>query len=150
MFELLPTGLLGLVVAGFVAATMASVAATLNSASTVITMDIVKHTAPGLPESQVVGIGRISTVGLLVIAVLWAPQLAHFPSLWQYLQAVLAYTVPPIVALFVVGLFWRGANAAGAVATLLIGSVCGLGLFLSNTAFHWTHLHFLMPRRSCW
>ncbi len=90
-----------------------------------------------------VGVGRLSTVGLLVIAVLWAPQLARFASLWQYLQAVLAYAVPPIVALFVVGLFWRGANASGAAATLLGGSACGVGLFLANVAFHWTHLHFL-------
>jgi SSS family solute:Na+ symporter len=143
MFNLLPTGLLGLVAAGFVAATMASVASTLNSAATMITMDVVTRAAPGLSESQVVGIGRISTVGLLLVAVAWAPQLAHFPSLWQYLQGVLAYAVPPIVALFVVGLFWRGANAAGAAATLLIGSLSGLGLFLANTALHWTHLHFL-------
>jgi SSS family solute:Na+ symporter len=108
-----------------------------------ITMDVVTRMAPGLSESQVVGIGRISTVGLLLVAVLWAPQLAHFPSLWQYLQGVLAYAVPPIVALFVVGLFWRGANAAAAAVTLLIGSLSGLGLFLANTVLHWTHLHFL-------
>jgi SSS family solute:Na+ symporter len=143
MFNLLPTGLLGLVAAGFVAATMASVASTLNSASTLITMDLAKRLAPRLSESQVVGVGRLSTVGLLVTAVLWAPQLARFASLWQYLQAVLAYAVPPIVALFVVGLFWRGANASGAAATLLGGTVCGVGLFLANVAFHWTHLHFL-------
>ncbi|MDB6088664.1 MAG: sodium transporter [Gammaproteobacteria bacterium] len=143
MFNLLPTGLLGLVAAGFIAATMASVASTLNSASTLITMDIGRRIAPAMSESQVVGIGRISTAGLLLVAVLWAPQLAHFPSLWQYLQAVLAYAVPPIVALFVVGLFWTGANATGAAATLLIGSICSFGLFLTNVILQWTHLHFL-------
>lgn len=62
---------------------------------------------------------------------------------WQYLQAVLAYAVPPIVALFLAGLFWRGANAAGAIATLGLGTACGMALFIVNAVFHWVHLHFL-------
>ena len=143
LFGLLPAGLLGLVAASFAAATMASVASTLNSASALITLDIIRRTAPALPDRRVVAIGRLSTAVLLLVAMTWAPQLEHFPSLWQYLQAMLAYAVPPIVALFVVGLFWRGATAAGAGATLLLGTLCGVGLFLANVVLHWTHLHFL-------
>ena len=143
LFGLLPAGLLGLVAASFAAATMASVASTLNSASALITMDIVRRTAPALPDRQAVSIGRISTTALLIVAMLWAPQLEHFPSLWQYLQAMLAYAAPPIVALFLVGLFWRGATAAGAAASLVAGTACGLALFLANVVFHWTSLHFL-------
>ena len=123
ILRLLPAGLVGLVVAGFVAATMVSIASMLNSASTLITMDVIKQIKPNLSDSQVVRMGRISTVGLLLVAVVWAPQLQLFPSLWQYLQAVLAYAVPPVVALFLVGMFWRGANADGAAATMLLGSL---------------------------
>src|SRR5438105_14770951 len=94
-------------------------------------------------RAEVVRIGRLCTAVLLLVAMLWAPQLEHFPSLWQYLQAMLAYAVPPIVALFVVGLFWRGANVAGARAALLVGTACGIGLFLANVVFHRVHLHFL-------
>jgi len=79
----------------------------------------------------------------LVVAVAWAPQLQLFPSLWQYLQAVLAYVVPPVVALFLVGMFWRGANADAAAATMFAGSVCGFALFMINVVFRWTHFHFL-------
>jgi len=143
LFGLLPVGLLGLVAASFAAATMASVASTLNSASALITMDIVRRTAPELPDRQVVRIGRVSTAALLLVAMLWAPQLEHLPSLWQYLQAMLAYAAPPIVALFLVGLFWRGATAGGAAATLAVGTACGIALFFANVVFHWTHLHFL-------
>jgi SSS family solute:Na+ symporter len=143
ILELLPTGVIGLVVAGFVAATMVSIASTLNSASTLITMDVIKPLRPQLSDAQVVHIGRLSTAAILVVAVLWAPQLLHFPSLWQYLQAVLAYVVPPVVALFVVGLFWNRANADGAAATMLLGTLCGVALFLVNVVLHWTHLHFL-------
>jgi len=140
---LLPTGLVGLVVAGFVAATMVSIASMLNSASTLITMDVIKQIKPDLSDPQVVRVGRISTVALLLVAVAWAPQLQLFPSLWQYLQAVLAYAVPPVVALFLVGMFWRGANANGAAATMLLGSLAGLALFMINVTFRWTNFHFL-------
>ncbi|HYM42429.1 MAG TPA: sodium/solute symporter [Steroidobacteraceae bacterium] len=143
VFGLLPAGLMGLVAASLAAATMASVASTLNSASALITMDIVRRSAPGLPDGRVVRIGRLSTAALLLVAMIWAPQLEHLPSLWQYLQAMLAYAAPPIIALFLVGLFWRGATASGAAVTLLAGTVCGIGLFLANIVFHLIHLHFL-------
>jgi len=143
VFGLLPTGLLGIVAASFAAATMASVASTLNSASALITMDIIRRTVPSLSNRNVVRIGRACTAGLLLVAMLWAPRLESFHSLWQYLQAMLAYAVPPIVALFVVGLFWRRANVAGANAMLLFGTAAGVLLFLANVVFHWVHLHFL-------
>jgi solute:Na+ symporter, SSS family len=143
ILNLLPAGLVGLVVAGFIAATMVSIASMLNSASTLITMDVIKQLRPGLSDDDVVRVGRWSTAALLLIAVAWAPQLQLFPSLWQYLQAVLAYAVPPVVALFVLGLFWRGATADGAAATMLLGSLCGFVLFLVNVPLRWTHFHFL-------
>jgi solute:Na+ symporter, SSS family len=143
ILQLLPSGLVGLVVAGFVAATMVSISSMFNSASTLITMDVIKQFKPTLSDSQVVRIGRVSTALLLVVAVVWAPQLQLFPSLWQYLQAVLAYVVPPVVALFLVGMIWRGATADGAAATMLLGSVCGFALFMINVVLRWTHFHFL-------
>jgi SSS family solute:Na+ symporter len=141
--ELLPVGLAGLVVAAFVAATIVSIASLLNSASTLITMDVVRHFKPHLSDARMVRIGRVSTALLLIVAVVWAPQLQHFPSLWQYLQAVLAYVVPPVVAVFGVGMFWRGATASGAAATLVLGSFCGGALFMANGVLHLTHLHFI-------
>jgi SSS family solute:Na+ symporter len=143
ILELLPSGTLGLVVAGFVAAAMVACASMFNSASSLITMDVIKVLKPTLSDRQLVKAGRLSTAGLMVFAVAWAPQLHLFTSLWQYLQSVLAYTVPPVVAVFVLGLFWRGATADGAAAALRIGFGCGLALFLINVVFRWTHFHFL-------
>ncbi len=80
-----------------------------------------------MSDGNMVRVGRWSTAALLVIAVAWAPQLRLFPSLWQYLQAVLAYAVPPVVTLFVLGMFWRGATADGAAATMLLGR-CAVSL----------------------
>jgi len=143
ILQLLPAGIVGLVVAGFVAATMVSIASMLNSASTLITMDVIKQFKLSLSDAEIVRIGRVSTAALLVVAVAWAPQLQLFPSLWQYLQAVLAYAVPPVVALFLVGMFWRGANADGAAATMCLGSLFGFALFMVNVVLRWTHFHFL-------
>jgi SSS family solute:Na+ symporter len=115
----------------------------LNSASALITMDLIRYFRPQLSDRQVVRTGRWTTAALLLVAVAWAPQLIRFPSLWQYLQAVLAYAVPPAVAIFGIGMFWRGATADGATATFLLGSLCGMLLFLSNSVMGWTHFHFL-------
>jgi SSS family solute:Na+ symporter len=131
------------VVAAFVAATIVSIASLLNSASTLITMDVVRHFKPHLSDARTVWVGRVSTAAMLIVAVMWAPQLQRFPSLWQYLQAVLAYAVPPVVAVFGVGMFWRGANAEGAAATLVLGSLCGFALFIVNGVLRLTHLHFI-------
>src|SRR3546814_16933922 len=64
----------------------------------------------------------------MVLAVDWAPQIERVASLWQYLQAVLAYAVGPICALFLVGLFWRGANASGALACIVVGILGAIGM----------------------
>jgi len=143
ILELLPSGLVGLVVAGFFAATMVSIASILNSASTLITIDVIRPFKPNLSNSDTVRVGRWVTAGLLLVAVAWAPQLHNFGSLWQYLQAVLAYAVPPVVAVFLAGMFWRGANADGAATTMVAGSICGLILFFCNVVIGWTHIHFL-------
>ena len=141
--SVVPHAMVGLLVGGFVAATMTAVASMLNSASTLITMDLIHRFRPGLDTGRVVAIGRYATGACLVVAMLWAPQIERMPSLWQYMQAVLAYAVPPVVALFVVGLYWRGANAAGAHAAFVIGSLCGVACFVVNVVLRLTHIHFL-------
>ncbi|MBE7218416.1 MAG: sodium/solute symporter [Caulobacteraceae bacterium] len=143
MFDLLPTGLLGLAVAGFLAALMSSIASTFNSASTLFTMDFVRRARPGLSNAALVRVGRFATLTFAVLAVLWAPQIQRFGSLWQYLQAVLAYAAPPVVALYVVGVFWPRANGAGATAALAVGAVAGVALFVLDALMHVAPLNFL-------
>ncbi len=143
MFELLPSGLLGLVFAGFVAALMSQIDSTLNSASTLVTMDFVRRRRPDLSAHQLKRVGQGVTLLFMLLAVAWAPQIERFPSLFRYLQATLAYTVPPVVALFLVGMFWRRANAAGAVAALVVGLLAGGILFWWNVIDQSLGLHFL-------
>jgi len=145
IFDLLPTGLVGVVVAGFFAAIMSSIASTFNSAATLVTMDFIRPRLPQASGATLVRAGRLTTIVFMVLAVAWAPQIEHFASLWQYLQAVLAYAVPPVCALFLVGLFWRRANAAGAFAAILAGLAGGAALFWANVLSpHPLDLHFLL------
>lgn len=121
LFDLLPTGLLGIVLAGLIAAMMSSLDSGLNSVSTLITMDFVKKLKPNADSKSLMNIGRVVTGIVMIIAILWAPQIGNFSKLWDYLQNTLAWFCPPIVALFVMGLFTKHVNNAGAIVSIIVG-----------------------------
>lgn len=133
LFQLLPKGILGLVVAGLLAAMMSSVSATFNSASTLVTMDFTRTINPNLTSKQLVRAGQITTLVLVVLASAWVPFIERVSdSLWQYLQLVISYTAPPAVATFVLGLFWKRANGTGSIVSLLFGFFFAVTLLLSQ------------------
>lgn len=147
IYKLLPTGILGLVIAGLLAAMSSSISATLNSASTLITMDFVQKLKPNMSSKALVRAGQIATCLLVILAAAWAPMIESFASLWEYLQLVLAYISPPIVAAFVVGLFYKRANANGGFYGLVFGyATIALFVVLQQTdaipAFK--EIHFLL------
>ena len=147
LFDLLPSGLLGLVVAGLLAAMMSSISATFNSASTLITMDFVNKLRPGMTSKQLVRSGQISTLILVVLASLWAPQIGKYGDLFRYLQDILGYIAPPIVAVFVLGLFWKRANATGAFSSLIFGLImAGIWVvgIVSGIDYWFFQMHFLL------
>ena len=121
LFDYLPTGLLGFVLAGLIAAMMSSLDSGLNSVSTLITMDFYQKIKPKASPAQLMGIGRWITAIVMIIAVLWAPQIGKFDQLWTYLQQTLAWFSPPVVALFVMGLFSKRMNNTGALACISTG-----------------------------
>lgn len=136
LFDLLPTGLLGIVLAGLIAAMMSSLDSGLNSVSTLFTMDFVAKYRPNADSKSLMRIGQIVTFLVMIIAIAWAPQIGNFEKLWDYLQNTLAWFCPPIVALFVMGLFTKRANNRGASAAVIIGFLITLVLIL-NTVFGW-------------
>ena len=149
MFDLLPVGVRGLIIAALLAAIMSSVDSTLNSASTLVTMDFIKKIKPGVPNHRLVVAGRIVTFVFMLLAILWAPQIVKFPNIWPYLQQMLAYLAPPIVACFFAGVFWKRANGHGALAALVVGHLAAalfFGLVLSGSIIIQTHA--LTPEES--
>lgn len=141
VFDLLPVGVRGILIAALAAAILSSLEAIFNSASTLFTMDFVKTFRPQTSDGALVMIGRISTLGFMVLAAVWAPQITRFPTLWQYLQSILSYVTPPIVAVFVLGIMWPRMNATGAFATLAIGIPLGaIGWVINEIAPNWPDL----------
>ncbi|MCB1675334.1 MAG: hypothetical protein KDI01_03535, partial [Halioglobus sp.] len=126
---LLPSGLVGLVMAGLLAAIMSSIDSTLNSASALLTMDFMQPEKRGWSPTRIAWTGRACIVLFMVVAASVSPLIADFPGLFQYLQSALSYLVPPVAVVFMVGLFWPRATAFGAFATLLGGHVVSAILF---------------------
>ncbi len=151
---LLPVGIRGLVMAGFLAALMSSLAAVFNSCSTLITWDIYRKLRPDASERRLVVVGKLATLLLVGLGVLWIPLMKYISGqLYVYLQSVQAYISPPIAAVFLLGVFWKRVNGAGAIASLGTGFVLGAArLFLElakgslNGPLHWyadiNFLHF--------
>ncbi|HEU0013432.1 MAG TPA: sodium:solute symporter [Longimicrobium sp.] len=130
---LLPAGLRGVVVAGLLAALMSSLSSVFNSTSTLITWDVYKKLRPDATERQLVMVGRLATGVLVVLGLLWIPLMEKISGqLYQYIQSVQAYIAPPIAAVFLLGLFWARLNARGAMASLLVGFVAGMGRLVAE------------------
>jgi SSS family solute:Na+ symporter len=121
----IPTGLKGLVLAALAAAIVSSLASMLNSTATIFTMDIYKpYINKGATEGRLVNIGRITAGVALVIAVFIAPQLNNLGQVFQYIQEYTGVVSPGILAVFMLGLFWKKTtnNAAiwGAILSIPI------------------------------
>jgi len=124
--DLLPAGLRGIVVAGLLAALMSSMAGAFNASSTLFTMDLYTKFRPNASQHQLVWVGRVATVAMVVISLLWIPVIQGARGLYDYLQGVQGYLAPPIFTVFVFGIFNRRLNSKGCLAALLVGFVLGV------------------------
>lgn len=137
LMTLVPTGARGLVFAALVAAIVSSLASMVNSISTIFTMDIYRtFIKPDGETGHYVTVGRITALTAMIAALLLAqPFLGGFESAFQTIQEYTGFIAPGIVAIFLLGFFWKRANTPGAFA-LLMASV-GLSFFfwlLANPA----------------
>ena len=132
--SLLPVGFRGLVVAGMIAALMSSLASLFNSVSTLFTVDVYQKLKPDTPARKLVTIGRTTTVVMTILGLLWLPIMKAIAGggLYQYIQSVQSFLAPPIVAVFVMGLFWKRMNLRGAVWGLSLGFVLGMAKLGAN------------------
>ena len=120
MMRLLPTGILGLVFAALVAAIVASLASKINSVATIFTLDFYAKRRPDMDQGHLVRVGRIAAAASVLLAILTArPLLGSFDQAFQYIQEYTGFFTPGIVVIFVLGLFWKRANEAGAIAAAL-------------------------------
>lgn len=128
--ELLPIGLKGLFAAALLAALMSTIAAALNSCSSLVALDIVKRLKPDVSDEAQVRIGRFTAVVVMIMAIFWSTQGGKFQSVFQAINDMAGALAPPISTVFLLGIFYRRGTKEASYYTLLIGFVIGITLFL--------------------
>ena len=140
MMRLLPPGILGLVFAALIAAIVASTASKINSIATIFTLDLYAkrrglasraEDGSGIAgaERHLVLVGRICAAVAILLAIVTArPLLGKSDQAFQYIQEYTGFFTPGIVIIFLLGLFWKRATEAGALAAAVASFVLSLAL----------------------
>jgi SSS family solute:Na+ symporter len=123
-------GLKGLVIAAMLAAAMQTCSAALNSTATLVAYDIVQRWRPRTTEHQLVRIGQVTTLAGTVLAIACSPLFSRYATIYEGLITLICYLSPPITAVFLLGVFWKGASGRAAIVTLIGGAGLGLIVFL--------------------
>ncbi|HIX55533.1 MAG TPA: sodium:solute symporter [Candidatus Sphingobacterium stercoripullorum] len=126
VMHILPVGVRGLVVAGLFAALMSSLAGAFNASSTLFTIDFYSKLKPNVSQKELVFMGRMATVVMIVIGLLWIPVIRGGKGLYDYLQGIQSYLAPPIAVVFFAGIFHKRLNAKGCLAALYVGFLLGI------------------------
>ncbi|MEE9119626.1 MAG: sodium/sugar symporter [Calditrichia bacterium] len=134
----IPVGLKGVVIAALVAAVVSSLASMLNSTSTIFTMDIYKvYINKNASDKKTVNIGRMTAAGALVIAGLLAPFMGNIPQMFQYIQEYTGLVSPGILAVFLMGLFWKKSTSKAAIIGVIASIPIALLLKLPAVDLPW-------------
>ncbi len=129
---LVPLGLKGLLAAAMAAALMSCMAAALNSCATLVSLDIVRRMRPQTSEAALVHIGRVTTVVVMVLAMLWSTQGDQFGTLFEAINKIPMTFAPAVTTVFLLGILWKRGNWQGAMATLYVGVIVGLIYFVMD------------------
>ena len=112
----IPVGLKGLILAALAAAIVSSLASMINSTSTIFTMDIYKSTInKKADDKQMVKVGRLTGLVALIVAMILAPQLGSLGQVFQFIQEYTGVVSPGILAVFLMGLFYKKATNNAAI-----------------------------------
>jgi len=133
VMHVLPVGFRGIVVAGLLAALMSALAGVFNASSSLFTMDFYARIRPRATQAQLVRVGRVATVVMVIIGILWIPVIQGAKGLYDYLQGIQAYLAPPIFVVFFFGVYMKRLNGPGCLATLLTGFAMGLFRLIVDT-----------------
>lgn len=142
LLQFLPTGLKGVAFAALAAAIVSSLASMLNSTSTIFTMDIYKqYIDKNASDKATVNVGRVSAAVALIIAVIMAPLLGGIDQAFQFIQEWTGVVSPGILAVFLLGLFWKKTTNNAAIWGALLSIPIALLLkYIPIAAFKpWMH-----------
>jgi solute:Na+ symporter, SSS family len=124
--QILPHGLRGMVACSMIVALMASLASKFNASATLFTMDFFREWYPDASGRTEVIVGRLATAVIVVLGICWVLVIKSMHSdLYVYLQSVQGYLSPAIAVLFLLGVFWKRANAQAALWAFVVGVIGG-------------------------
>jgi SSS family solute:Na+ symporter len=146
--QLLPPGLMGLIIAAFFSALMSNVSGYLNSSTTVAITDFYQPVirffrGREASAEHCLKVGRGLTVGLVLAAGLGADFVRRFETIYNLIQTMMSFIQGPTLALLLLGIFWRRANSLGALAGILSGFFLAVALNLVGTKLFRTDNPFL-------
>ncbi len=140
--NLLPTGLFGVMAAALMAALMGNLASAANSISTLFSYDLWKRFRPDTPDAALVSIGRSATAVSFGLGIALVPLLDRYESIFAGINDIIAHLAPPITCVFLLGIFWPAASAAGARWAMWLGSALGVAVFGLKTLWKWDASRF--------
>ena len=137
MRDLLPNGLLGVAIAGLMAAFMAGMAANISAFNTVLSYDLwERYVAKERDDGYYLRVGRVATVAATVIAIFTAGLASNFSNIMDYLQVLFGFFNAPLFATFIVGMFWKRMTATAGWVGLVAGTLSAVAIaFLTEDAF---------------
>jgi solute:Na+ symporter, SSS family len=142
VFEFIPVGLRGVIVAALIAALMSTLDSVLNGASSLVVNDFVKG-RKDYSERQLLARGRILVGVFMLVAIAWAPVITTFEGIVEYFQSFLGYVTMPVVVVLLGGIFWKHASKEAGFWTLATVFPLGLLAFFAGEIFEVFDLQFL-------
>jgi SSS family solute:Na+ symporter len=125
--DVLPNGLLGVAIAGLLAAFMAGMAANISAFNTVFSYDLWQtYVKKDKPDHYYLVVGRWATLGATVVAIGTALIAAGYTNLMNYLQTLFGFFNAPLFATFILGMFWRRMTATAGWAGLVSGTLAAV------------------------
>jgi SSS family solute:Na+ symporter len=119
-----PTGMLGLGLTALLASFMSGMAGNVTAFNTVWTYDIYQaYLRPQASDAHYLWIGRMATVFGIAASILTAYVAAQFNNIMDVLQLVFAFVNAPLLATFLLGMFWKRTTAHGAFSGLVAGTL---------------------------
>ncbi|WP_214059651.1 sodium:solute symporter family protein [Nocardioides aquaticus] len=137
MRDVLPNGLLGLAIAGLLAAFMAGMAANISAFNTVLSYDLwEQYVVKDRSDDYYLRVGRWATVVAAVVAIGTAVFASGFTNIMDYLQTLFGFFNAPLFATFILGMFWKRMTPTAGWVGLVAGTLSAvLVAFLSEDAF---------------
>ncbi|UAK35734.1 sodium:solute symporter family protein [Nocardia asteroides] len=131
MKDVLPNGLLGVGLAGLLAAFMAGMAANISAFNTVFSYDLwQQYVRRDRPDGYYLGVGRLATVGATVAAIFTAFIASGFSNMMDYLQTLFSFFNAPLFATFILGMFWKRMTPTAGWMGLVCGTASAIAVFI--------------------